>query len=258
MTEQNSLQLIRHATLLLEIGGSKILLDPMLSKKEAMAPIGNCGNDFRIPMVDLPLGEGALQQLLDEVDAVFVTHTHRDHWDVAAQELIDKKKPIFCQPVDEALIRGHGFQNVQSIDDHLSWRGIEIHRTGGQHGTGKIGALMGPVSGFVFVQNGQSIYVAGDTIWCEEVKNALDQYQPDYTILNAGGAQFLEGDPITMTPEDVMAVHNHFPSTQIIAVHMDTINHCFVKRKDLQQHLRTSGIVNEVAIPSDGEIVNLC
>jgi L-ascorbate metabolism protein UlaG (beta-lactamase superfamily) len=227
----------------------------MLSSKEAMEPIGNCGNDFRIPMVDLPFGEKALQQLLEEVDAVFVTHTHRDHWDVAAQQLIDHEKPVFCQPVDEDLIREQGFQNVHSIEEHISWEGIEIHRTGGQHGTGKIGELMGIVSGFVFAHDGRSVYVAGDTIWCAEVKTALDQYQPDYTILNAGGAQFLEGAPITMTPEDIISVHHHLPATQIIAVHMDVINHCFVKREDLKRHLMSSSLINQVVIPEDGEVI---
>lgn len=256
MKGKNSLQLIRHATLVLQIGDIKILVDPMLAKKEVMDPIGNCGNDLRIPLVDLPLDEKALHGLLSEVDAVFVTHTHRDHWDTAAQQLIDKNKPVFCQPMDDDNIREQGFTNVQSINDHINWQGIDIHRTGGRHGTGKIGELMGTVSGFVFAQHDQSIYIAGDTIWCEEVKNALDQYQPNYTILNTGGAQFLEGDPITMTPEDVMQLHNHFPGTHIIAVHMDTINHCFVKRKDLKNYLSTSGLSSEVAIPEDGEILN--
>lgn len=257
MKDQNTLQLIRHATLLLEIGGTKILLDPMLSDKEAMVPIGNCDNDFRIPMVDLPFGKVELRKILDEVDAIVVTHTHRDHWDAAAQQQIDKEKTIFCQPEDEQIILEQGFINVQPIDRDLSWKGVNIHRTGGQHGKGKIGELMGPVSGFVFSPEGPSVYVAGDTIWCDEVKNALDQYQPDYTILNTGGAQFLEGGPITMTPEDLQHVHTYWPATRIIAVHMDTINHCFVKRKDLKAALLHSPLKDKVAIPDDGAIVNL-
>ena len=54
---------------------------------------------------------------------------------------------------------------------------------------------MGAVSGFVFSRDKESIYLAGDTIWCEDVEKALLNFKPAITILNAGGARFLTGDP---------------------------------------------------------------
>jgi glyoxylase-like metal-dependent hydrolase (beta-lactamase superfamily II) len=71
-------RLLRHAALLLEMNGKKLLVDPMLSAKEALDPIPNAASQARIPMVDLPFGEAELKQLLDEIDAVLVSHTHRD------------------------------------------------------------------------------------------------------------------------------------------------------------------------------------
>ncbi|MEZ4944113.1 MAG: MBL fold metallo-hydrolase [Cyclobacteriaceae bacterium] len=253
----NEVRLLRHATLVIQIGGKKILIDPMLSGKGAMDPVGNCGNDIRIPMVNLPLPESEIEELLEAVDAVIVTHLHRDHWDAVAQKQIDKGKTIICQPNDESKLNEQGFYATLSVDDRVEWHDLTISRTNGRHGTGEIGQLMGEVSGFVLDDGQQKIYVAGDTIWCEEVKAALQKYQPDYTVLNAGGAQFLKGDPITMTPDDIIKVHDELPETNIIAVHMDTVNHCFVKRTDIQQALAKSGIVNKVLIPSDGERMKL-
>lgn len=89
---QTRFRLIRHATVLVELAGKKILVDPMLSSKEALDPIPNAANSLRIPMVDLPFGDKVLAQLLQDIDAVLVTHTHRDHWDIAAQTQIPKKK----------------------------------------------------------------------------------------------------------------------------------------------------------------------
>src|SRR5437763_16786610 len=116
---------------------------------------------------------------------------------------------------------------------------------------------MGVVSGFIFEGGDQTIYLAGDTIWCDDVENALDKFKPNITVLNAGGAQFLTGDPITMTPDDIIKVHEQLPETKIIAVHMDTVNHCFVKRTDLVKALEKDSLQSEVIIPIDGEEIEI-
>ncbi|MEN2280890.1 MBL fold metallo-hydrolase [Algoriphagus sp. SE2] len=251
----SSIRLLRHATLILEINGKKLLIDPMLSEKEAMDPIRNCGNDIRIPMVDLPIPRSEINAMISEMDAIVITHLHRDHWDNSAKDLIPKDKLIFCSSNDEKAIRNQGFENVQTIEDNLTWRGINIYRTGGQHGTGDIGKSMGKVSGFVFKHQKDSIYLAGDTIWCEEVENALSNHNPNVTILNAGGAKFLTGDPITMTSNDIIKVYEKLPETKIIAVHMDTINHCFLTRKILFEELKKNSLEAKVKIPNDGESI---
>lgn len=253
MNNQSNIQLLRHATVVVSMAGKKLLVDPMLGEKDAYDAVPNASNTIRIPMVDLPLGEEELSTLLKEIDAVFVTHTHPDHWDPKAQEILPKNIPLFCQAPDEDTIKAQGFTNVTVINDQVDWEGITIHRFGGIHGTGKVAELMGPVSGFVFVHQNDSVYIAGDTIWHEEVVRALDTLQPKVTVLNTGGAQFVQGDPITMTPKDVEKVHQQMPTTKIVAIHMDSINHCFIKRPDLQKAMETKQI--PVVIPADGEVV---
>ncbi len=137
------IQLIRHATLLVQFGGRRLLLDPMLSPAEAMDPIPNAANALRIPMVELPLDDAALADLLATLDGVLVTHLHRDHWDDRAQALIPKTVPILCQPGDEETFRTAGFATVQPVKDRVTWADIDIQRTGGQHGTGELGGAHG-------------------------------------------------------------------------------------------------------------------
>lgn len=250
-----SIRLLRHATLIIEINQKKILVDPMLAPKDSMGPIQNSGNQIRIPMVELPVQEAELRSLLLEVDAVALTHLHGDHWDMAAQKAIAKDKPVFCQPNDADRIRAQGFSNVLPIPSLLEWNGVTISRTGGMHGTGEIGKRMGEVSGFVFASGTESVYVAGDTIWCDEVDRAIAAHNPSVTILNAGGARFLTGDPITMTPGDIIALHHKHSQTRIVAVHMDTINHCVVNRSDLLEAMKENGLADKVWIPQDGETI---
>ena len=239
-----SIQLLRHATLLIRAGGVKFLVDPMLSEPGAMPPIPNSPNDRRNPLVPLPDVE------LDP-DAVVVTHTHRDHLDDAARERIAVDLPLYCQPPDEEEIAGD-FDDVRPVEDRATFQDVEFVRTGGIHGHDDLADAMGPVSGFVFrAPDEPAVFVAGDTVWCPELESALDEHDPEVVVLNAGGAQFVEGEPITMTDEDVRRVREAVPEATVVAVHMDAINHCLLSREDL------AGAVDDVVIPADGERVEL-
>ena len=247
---------LRHATLILSLKGINLLVDPMLSHAEAMEPVQNAANQKRIPLVELPLTGRELNSLLLGITGVLVTHTHRDHWDGRAVELLPKSIPIFCQPEDEAGIRGAGFTMVTAIQRELFWEGFTIHRTGGRHGTGEIGRKMGHVSGFVVrAENEPAVYIAGDTVWSPEVSDALKRFTPDVVIVNAGAASFLSGDPITMTAEDVTQVCRTCPSAHVVAVHMEAVNHCGLTREGLKKRLEQENLAQRVSIPSDGSVL---
>jgi L-ascorbate metabolism protein UlaG (beta-lactamase superfamily) len=243
--------LLRHATLLLQINSKRILVDPMLSKKAEMDTVPNASNTERNPLVDLPIDDKALDELLKNTDAVLVTHLHRDHWDAAAQQMIPRDTLILCQPVDADTIKAQGFSNVQAVDTTLSWEGITVHRTNGQHGTGEIGKLMGTVSGFVLEHALQRLYIAGDTIWCGDVSDAITAHQPTHIIVNGGGAQFLQGDPITMTIDDVIQTSTA-TNAPITVVHLDSINHCHQKRADFKKAIAAQSLSTQIAVPDDG------
>lgn len=249
------IQFLRNATFLLEWNNKKILVDPMLGAKSSMDTVPNAANTTRNPLVDLPVTEEELQQILQSLDAILVTHIHRDHWDVTAQQLLPKQLPVFCQPEDVATITGQGFTQVTAVNTTLTWEGIRITRTGGQHGTGEIGKKMAPVSGYVLEDDQHTLYIAGDTIWCEEVNTALEQYKPQYTIVNAGAAQFISGDPITMTADDVIRVINHPAGTKVMAVHMEAINHCYLTREALGAAVAAQQL--SCIIPAPGEVIGL-
>jgi L-ascorbate metabolism protein UlaG (beta-lactamase superfamily) len=230
-----------------------LMVDPMLDEAGARPAVQNSPNPRPNPLIALP---APAAEILQGVEAVLVTHTHSDHWDTTAGKLLAKGLPMFGQAPDEAKFRALGFTAVQSIQDAATWQGIEISRTGGQHGTGEIGKAMAPVSGFVLRAKGEpAVYLAGDTIWCSEVEQALSRFSPMIIVLNAGGARFLEGDPITMTADDVIEVCKAAPRAQVIAVHMEAINHCLLTREDLAFQLEAARVQEQVRIPIDGECI---
>lgn len=244
------IRLVRHATTVVIAGGSKILVDPMLSPAGAMAPVENSANRLRNPLVDLPAGAG---DLID-ADAVLLTHTHRDHFDGEAARLLPRGRLLICQPEDEEKLLGMGFYKVIPVQTSFCWKGITFTRTGGRHGTGEIGKMMGPVSGFVLeTVNEPRLYIAGDTVWCPEVESALDSFQPEITVVYSGAARFTTGDPITMTAEDIIRVCLENKDTRVLAVHLEAFNHCGLTREELGRRLEEEGLSGRVTIPADGE-----
>jgi L-ascorbate metabolism protein UlaG (beta-lactamase superfamily) len=240
------LRLIRHATLELDYGGRRLLVDPMLDPAEARGPVEHTPNDRRNPLVELP--EPA-EEVAARAQLVLVTHLHADHLDDTAVDLLKGDRPVLCQPEDAETLSERGFTDARPVQDTLEVDGLSVTRTGGQHGTGRIAEMLAPVSGFVLRAEGEpTVYIAGDTIWCDEVRAALDAHSPDVVVVNASGARFTEGDPIVMTVKDVATVARRVLPAKVVAVHLEAINHCLEPRSayaDLP-----------VSVPADGAEVS--
>ncbi|MFB6166272.1 MAG: MBL fold metallo-hydrolase [Haloarculaceae archaeon] len=239
-----NLRLLRHATLLLDQGDVTFLVDPMLGEPGSIPPIPNSPNDRENPLVPLP-------DIPLTYDAVIVTHRHRDHFDDAARERLDRDRPLLCQPEEAAAFREEGFADVRPVDEMVTYEGIEIARTPARHGHGAVAEEMAPASGFVLDAE-QTVYLAGDSVWYERVPAVIDEFEPDAVILNAGAAQFVDSEPITMDLADVRAVREYVDdAVTVVADHMDAINHCLLTREMLREG------IDGVSIPEDGERVAL-
>ncbi len=219
---------------------------------------GSVNSTERNPLVHLPLTKDEIIK----VDAVIVTHLHEDHWDEEARKTLPKSLPIFSQnAADAQIIRGQGFTDVRVLSATSSFKGVQLIKTNGRHGTeahyAKFGNLLGEACGVVFKKAGaKTIYLAGDTIWQKDVEAALTSYAPDVAILNSGYAMSsgVEGG-IIMGTEDVLSVHKAAPNTLLICSHMEAVNHCTVNRADLRRFALAHGFDGKLRTPGDGETV---
>lgn len=257
-TKSFTLQQIRNATIKIDYGDVKFLVDPMLAKKGSYpAASGSFNSDLRNPLVDLPM---PIEKVID-VDAVVVTHLHFDHWDNEAKQRIPKTMPIFAQNEEDAKkIRNSGFHNVSVLGASTEFKGVRLIKTNGQHGSDAAmevrGELLGVVSGVVFQRSGfKSLYVAGDTVWNTYVQDALAKYRPDVIVLNAGYVKFKDVDgAIIMGKEDISRVHESAPNAYIVAVHLESLNHAMQGRKELREYIKEKSLdPKEILIPDDGE-----
>ncbi|WCT14959.1 MBL fold metallo-hydrolase [Mucilaginibacter jinjuensis] len=249
------LQLLRNATQVLTINNKTILIDPMLAPKGSYDAFQQTGNDRKNPLVDLPLNEQELSELIASIDAVLLTHLHLDHWDPIAQQLLPKDILVLCQQVNVEAIQNVGFTNIQPVADELIWEGIRFDRTNGKHGTGEIEKRMGIVSGYVISFEDESVYIAGDTIWCDDVKQAIDQYKPSQIVLNGGAARFVQGDAIVMDINGIITVCNYAPGAKVYVVHLEAVNHGTENRADIRKAIEANGLTERCFVPEDGELL---
>ena len=146
-----------------------------------------------------------------------------------------------------------GFADVRTFtDEGVSFRSVTLKRTFAKHGTKE---PCGPASG-VFLTSpseAKSLWILGDTIWCDEVAKTMAALKPDVVVLNACAAQLKTYGRLIMDDADVESVCRAAPNATIIASHMDTVAHASLTRKTLKAALERRGLASRVLMPEDGE-----
>ncbi|EMY8535076.1 MULTISPECIES: MBL fold metallo-hydrolase [Bacillus] len=244
---------IRNATIVVEYAGKRFLIDPMLAEKGTYPPFPNSPRqDQNNPLVSLPV---SVENIINNIDAVIVTHLHLDHFDEAAQRILPKDIKLFVQNEEDATeVRNAGFKNVEVLQEDTIFEGIQLLKTKGEHGRGEILKLAGLVCGVVFKhQSEKTLYVAGDTVWYDEVQKVIDTHKPEIIVVNGGDNQFFEGGSLIMDKEDIYKVYKAAPNSQVIVVHMEAVNHWNLSREELKSFINEKGISLTVSVPDDGE-----
>ena len=260
-------QQIRNATGKIIYNGLTFLVDPMLCPKGEYPgfDIANTPErkKMRNPLIELPI---SVEEILKNLEAVILTHTHLDHWENHAAKLIPKYIPIFVQHAgDKKLVQGQGFFDVRVVGINTPFKGITITKTGGQHGSDAMFAVptiaerLDESMGFVLRAPGQkTVYFAGDTRWHEYVEIAINKYKPDYIVLNTGEAKCDGFDgSLIMGTDDVKKCYDFCKTPKIITVHMDAINHCICTRDIMRKFVDEIKLGDRVIIPKDGETITL-
>lgn len=256
-------QHIRNATAKIDIAGTTFLVDPYLAPKGSYAGFeGTVNSEKRNPLIELSM---PVNKVLQGVDAVIVTHTHDDHWDKVAQQLLPKNLPIFVQNAGDAkIIRGQGFKDVRVVGKNTTFNKVRLSKTGGQHGTDEmysvpqLAELAGEAMGVVMQAEGEkTLYLIGDTIWNYEVDHALDTYKPDLVVMNTGYAQ-LTGfkNSIIMGTADVAKAYKKAPNAQLITVHMDAVNHTTISSDQMRKFVKQEKMTDRVNVPKEGQTLS--
>src|SRR4051812_10951883 len=91
---------IGHATVLLELGGTRILTDPLLRQRVT----------FLRRAVPAPAAADHTG-----IDLVLISHLHHDHCDLPSLALLGTRPRIIVPAGGEGFLRRHGFHRIVSL-----------------------------------------------------------------------------------------------------------------------------------------------
>jgi L-ascorbate metabolism protein UlaG (beta-lactamase superfamily) len=246
------IQLVRNATMKITYAGRTLLTDPMLAPKDTYKPFAGIA---RNPTIGLPF---QVEEIIDGIEGIVVSHDHPDHIDKVAVEILPKGIPVFCQPGDEGRLAEAGFRNVIPVEASCTWEGMTITRTDGRHGSGKVLDLLGNVSGFVFEADVEpTVYWVGDSIWCDPVEKTINEFKPGIIITHSGGAKLPGFEAIIMNAEQTLTAAKAAPQAVVVAIHLEALDHCGVSRGQLREIADKAAIPpSRLLIPQDGELLS--
>jgi L-ascorbate metabolism protein UlaG (beta-lactamase superfamily) len=140
-----SVRYLGHGTVLIELNGARLVTDPLLRRR--------VGHLLRATGVDPP----------GELDAVLISHAHRDHLDLPSLERIDPTVPVVLPRGLARLLKGRA--NVVEVDvgEELVFGEVTVRATEAVHGGNRPGGrASGPALGYA-ITGSRRMYFAGDT-----------------------------------------------------------------------------------------------
>lgn len=174
-------------------------------------------------------------------DLILLSHGHSDHVNDAAA--IAKHTGATVVGIWEitSWLGTKGVQHVEPMNKGgtISTNGLRITMTDARHSSSFDDngiVYLGEAAGFVVkLENGQTIYYAGDTSLFGDMKLIGELYKPDIAFLPIG-------DRFTMGPDTAAMAAQWLGVKQVVPMHWGTFLLLTGTPEQLEQHLSGSGI----------------
>ena len=127
------------------------------------------------------------------------------------------------------------------LSEDSDFGGVRLIKAAGRHGTEAhyevMAVVFGEVCGVVFSQpDAKAIYLAGDTVWSDDLAAVLSTHAFEVAILNAGYAmvQNIDRGIIMGYRGYLLLVQQAAPEAFLVASHIEAVNHCVLPHAELR------------------------
>jgi L-ascorbate metabolism protein UlaG (beta-lactamase superfamily) len=247
------------ATLLIEIGGLRLLTDPAFdrvgTRHTVPRPVPYLYNSSRSEAPALGPGD------LGDLDAVLLSHDHHfDNLDDSGRELLPGANVVLTTRAGARRLGGNAVGLAPGDVFAVEAEGADLKVTAmpARHGPPLIGQMAGPVIGFLIEHErlGHPVWLSGDTRWYGAIKEALAKQGPIGTaIVNIGAARFWPTGPAryTMDAREAARAVRESGATQAIPIHFEGWSHFKQGRDAARRELEAAGLADRVLWLEQGE-----
>ena len=216
---------IGHATVLLEIGGRRVLTDPVWSERVSPSTLIGPRRFFAPPIA---------LDALPSIDAVVISHDHYDHLDMATVRVLAARGTRFLVPLGVgAHLERWGVPDAQihELDWGESFRlePVTFTMTPARHfsGRGLRNRDTTLWASWVIATDRSRVYCCGDSGFFSGFRDIGRSLGPfDLTLISAGAYSPI-WPLIHMTPEEVVQAHLDLGGRMLLPIHWATFNLAF-------------------------------
>ncbi len=249
-----SITYIGGPTVLIELGGMRLLTDPTFDDAG--------GTYVRASTLRKLAGPSIGASALGRVDAVLLSHhQHADNLDTAGEAVLKKATRVVTTVEGAAALGGNAFglapwQSAELEGPH--GRTLRVTVTPARHGPPERASLA--VIGFVLNAAG-GIYISGDTVLYEGVREVMERVHPRIAVLHLGAARVEQAgpnpltEPLTMTAEGAVEFAQLAPDARIVPIHYEGWAHFTEGREMIERTFAGAGLSERLIWLRAGEPV---
>jgi len=180
-------------------------------------------------------------------DLILISHGHSDHITDAAAMAKQTGATVVGIWEVTSWLGSKGVQHLEPMNKGgtISAKGLRVTMTDARHSSSFDDVYLGEPAGFIVkLENGQTIYYAGDTSLFGDMKLIGELYKPDIAFLPIG-------DRFTMGPDTAAIAAQWLGVKQVVPMHYGTFPLLTGTPHQLEQRLEGKGI--EVLTLQPGE-----
>ncbi len=231
-------------TVLIEVAGWRLLTDPTFDPPGGRYTFG-WGTSSR-----KRVGPAVPAESLPPIDAVLLSHDgHGDNLDTAGRALLARARTVITTTSGARRLGGDAVGLRTWAMTRLEAPGrpaIEVTAAPGRHGPPLSRPIVGDVTGFVLIWEGQQngpLWITGDTVLFRGLREVPRRFDVGTVLLHLGGVRFGVSGPVryTMTARKAARLAGMLHAPTLVPVHYEGWSHFREPREEIERSLAGIG-----------------